>query len=365
VYALDDGGRERWHAAFRQARSTCTQLPGFGITGTPVVDPVARTVYAADAFGLLHALDLVTGVQRPGWPVRLYANVANEVVWGALALVAGDVYVPTGSACDRAMEGKVIRVSPATRAASSWTAVPYASGGGGGIWGWGGIAYSGSRDSLLVVTGNAFHGGRNKGKRFRESAGYGERLVELSRDLKVRSASHPRGIKGPLDLDFTGSPLVVAPAGCRELVVATNKNGRLYGWRSDAIGRGSVWSVRVAGPNEFPHISQLAYADDTDSLLVSTYAHLARYDLWHGCTPRRVWSTRIGSDVLNGSPTVAGGVAWLIANQPPALLGLDLGTGRMRYRSPLRAPGFVAPTVVDGRIYAVTMRGDVAAFAVR
>ena len=40
------------------------------------------------------------------------------------------------------------------------------------------------RDSLYAVTGNAFAGGSNVGKRFREYAGYGEHVVELSLDLK-------------------------------------------------------------------------------------------------------------------------------------------------------------------------------------
>ena len=72
---------------------------------------------------------------------------------------------PSGSICDRRIEGKVIRVDPATGAVSSWRAVPFELGGGGGIWGWGGVAYSERLDSLLVVTGNALRGGANVGGR--------------------------------------------------------------------------------------------------------------------------------------------------------------------------------------------------------
>ena len=106
------------------------------------------------------------------------------------------------------MEGKVFRVGLATGAVSRWISVPFALGGGGGVWGWGGIAYSAGRDSLFVATGNAFRGGSNKGKRFREWAGYGEQLVELSQPLGARG-DHPEEVKEPRDLDFVGSPVLV------------------------------------------------------------------------------------------------------------------------------------------------------------
>ena len=80
---------------------------------------------------------------------------------------------------------------------SHWDVVPPEHGGGGGIWGWGGIAYSSVRHSLLAVTGNAFRGGTNDGTSFREYEPYGEHLVELSLSLQVRSASHPTGLRQP------------------------------------------------------------------------------------------------------------------------------------------------------------------------
>ena len=108
------------------------------------------------------------------------------------------------------MIGKVFRVDLATRAVSHWVVVPSSLGGGGSVWGWGGLAYSGSRDSLYAVTGNAFEGGTNTGKRFREYAGHGEQLVELGRDLTVRGSNHPRDIRKKQDLDFVGSPVCSA-----------------------------------------------------------------------------------------------------------------------------------------------------------
>src|SRR2546423_3947038 len=204
VYALDPSGRQRWHVRLGRAPTTCPQLDGFGITGTPVIDGAGRTIYLVDAFGRLHALALATGRERSGWPLTLYDDPQRELVWGALALVGGAVYVPTGSICDRLIEGKVLRVDAAMPSASAWRAVPFSLGGRGGIWVCGGVAYSARRDSLLVVTGNALRGGTNVGTDFSEAAGYGEQLVELGRGLSVPPAGPPHATTAPPDPPFVG-----------------------------------------------------------------------------------------------------------------------------------------------------------------
>ena len=190
----------RWRVELGQLERVCQQIDGYGVTGTPAVDPATHSLYLADAFGRIHSLDLATGAERPGWPVTVYTDFRRELVWGALTIVDGSVYFGTGSYCDRKMVGKVFRVQIATGAVSQWEVVPKRLGGGGGVWGWGGLAYSAARDSLYAVTGNAFEGGTNSGKRFREYAGYGERIVELGSDLRVRGSSHPRDIRQKNDL---------------------------------------------------------------------------------------------------------------------------------------------------------------------
>jgi len=366
VYALDDRGRALWHVRYGRARSTCLQLAGYGITGTPAIDPETSTLYVADSFGRLHALDLRTGRDRAGWPVVLFRNVKRELVWGALALVGGAVYVPTGALCDRPMEGKVLRVDPAGAVTATWIAVPMRLGGGGGIWGWGGIAYSASRDSLLVATGNAFRGGSNVGRRFSEAAGYGEQLVELDRELRVRSASHPKDIKAPRDLDFSGSPLVVSRPGCGELFLAGNKNNVVYAWRADAVSAGPTWSLRLPAASSQPFLGQLAFVPGSVSVVAVSHSRLTRVDIGSTCRPRVVWSRPIGHVLLNGSPTIAGGLVFFSSSTgKPMLQAVDLASGRVRLRAPLEHVSFVAPTIISGRAYVVTMRGELKAFALR
>ena len=165
---------------------------GYGVTGTPVIDPATRTLHAVDAFGRMHALDLATGAERAGWPIVLYKDYKEELDWGAASLVDGSIYVGTGSYCDATrMEGKLIRVQLDTKEVTSWTSASFTVGGGGSVWGWGGPSYSKRRDSLFVGTGNTFKGGTNTGKDFDEQAGYGEHVVELSRDLQVKASSAP------------------------------------------------------------------------------------------------------------------------------------------------------------------------------
>ena len=133
VYGLAPNGYVRWRVDLGQQVNACPQIPdGWGVTGTPVVDPASRTLYVVDAFGRLHALDVATGRERAGWPVVLYRNYTQELDWGALTLVDGSVYVPTGSFCDQPpMQGQLIRVVLASKTVSRWMSVPSSLGGGG------------------------------------------------------------------------------------------------------------------------------------------------------------------------------------------------------------------------------------------
>ena len=251
-----------------------------------MIDPATRTLYVADAFGRLHAFDLATGTEHAGWPVVLYRDYRRELVWGAMLLVDGAIYAGTGAYCDLPMEGKLIRVSLADRKVSSWTVVPPELGGGGGIWGWGGVAYSPRRDSLYVVTGNAFEGGTNKGAAFSEAAGYGEHLVERSPDLSVRSSDAP-ALTGFTDLDFVGSPVVADPSGCDELVLAQAKNGMFFAWKAGDVSSGPAWSLKLqkADPGT-PLLTQPTWSPRFRSFYVATASKLVRIRLDSACKPR-------------------------------------------------------------------------------
>ena len=365
VYALAANGYVRWRVDLgRFVLPACPQVPdGWGVTGTPVIDAATRTLYVADAFGRLHAFDLATGAERAGWPVALYRDYRRELVWGAMLLADGAVYAGTGAYCDLPMEGKLIRVSLADRKVSSWTVVPPDLGGGGGIWGWGGVAYSPRRDSLYVVTGNAFEGGSNKGAAFSEAAGYGEHLVELSPGLDVRSSDAP-ALTGFTDLDFVGSPVVADPSGCDELVVAQAKNGMFFAWKADDVSSGPAWSLKLqkADPGA-PLLTQPTWSSRFRSFYVATASKLVRIRLDAACKPQITWQAMLGDATLYPSPTVAGGTVWLglpvkdLSGVAEALLGIDAATGGVKVRRPIQGVSFAPPTVVAGTLFLASMHG--------
>jgi hypothetical protein len=362
VQAFSDTGRALWRVHVGKLAHQCPQLDGYGVTGTPVADRVTHSLYVADALGRLHALALDTGKERPGWPVRLYSDFRQELVWGALSAIRDSIYLGTGSYCDAPMVGQVIRVNVLTRAVSRWIVVPKTQGGGGGIWGWGGLAYSSARKSLLAVTGNAFRGGSNDGESFREWAPYGEHLVELSLGLHLRAANHPRDIDSTDDLDFVGSPVVVARPGCAEQVVALNKNGRLYAWRTKRIAAGPAWTLRLAPSNPArPLISQPAYSSSLRALFVPTGSGMVKIGVTAGCKGRVAWRRALG--VINSTPTVAGETVWAVAwHSSAALVGIDGRTGAVRVRRALgKDRYYVGPAVLDGRMYLGSFGGLVRA----
>jgi len=102
VYAFDADSPTAalWHVNFTnpaagvtsvpisdQACYAVTNFPEFGILSTPVIDPVAQTLYVVaktaetGAFvHRIHALDLATGQEKPGSPTQVVASVESNGV---------------------------------------------------------------------------------------------------------------------------------------------------------------------------------------------------------------------------------------------------------------------------------------------
>ena len=365
VVSFTSTGTIRWQDDVGQLTNRCAQLDGYGVTGTGVIDPSTSTLYVADAFGRLHALSLENGSERPGWPVRLFTDDRRELVWGALALADGAVYVPTASYCDTpGTPGAVYRVDTSTRAMSQWLSVPLAGGGGGGPWGWGGLAYDPTADALFAVTSGAFDGGTNSGSVFTEFTGYGDQLVQFAPDLSVEASSHPADIPDRLDLDFVASPVLFTRQGCGPLVAAVDKDDTVYVWRGGAVAAGPVAEVPLQQYDASdPMLSQLAWSSTQNSLYTATGTQLVRIAVGADCSTKVAWSDPLGTHTENGSPTVAGDMVWLPVNGKPTLEAFDAATGKRVFQAPLGGTTLTAPTVVDGRLVIGTFTGLVESFA--
>ena len=134
-----------------------------GITGTPVVDGITRTLYVAAMQAgnkhMIYALSLSDGSTVPGWPVDVSTiragaasfNPAFQHQRGALLLLNGTLYVPYGGNFQDCGEfhGWVVGIPVANPAAPTAFVT---RGIGGGIWAPGGLASDGV--SVFAATGN-------------------------------------------------------------------------------------------------------------------------------------------------------------------------------------------------------------------
>lgn len=220
----------------------CGNIDPLGITGTPVIDPVSRTMYLdtmVDAGGStplheLFALSIDDGSIRTGWPLDLStissggasfdSSVQNQR--GALTILNGKVYVPYGGHygdCGT-YYGWVVGVPLDTPA----NPVVWRSRDAGvALWAPGGLASDGT--SIYGITGNAMPP--------TSTWGDSEAIVRLTPDLVFSQDPHdfyaPSNWHalddGDVDLGGSAPVLVDLPSGpFRQLAVALGKDGRAY-----------------------------------------------------------------------------------------------------------------------------------------
>ena len=241
-----------WRVELGQLDRVCQQIDGYGITGTPVIDLATNALYVADAFGRVHALDLVTGPST--------ARLADPAVWRlpqrarlgraddreGVDLLRHGLRTATGRWWGRC-SGFGSRPG---RCLAGWrfhAASEAGEGSGGGAE----SAYSAARDSLFVATGNAFRGGSNTGKRFRESAGV--------RRAPRRALAKPRGALRPSSAQDQGRArprLRRLPGHFPPSVLRRAGRSPEQGWLSLRLAHGSVRKgtcSRSGSPAATPH----------------------------------------------------------------------------------------------------------------
>jgi hypothetical protein len=209
VYAFDAdsntgvNARPLWYRSFTYADKGITTLsttdvkctnitPEIGITGTPVIDPVAGTIFLVartkengQFFQRLHALDITTGKDRPGSPKLIQAHVdgkgqdnVNGVISfdplhdnqrAGLLLQNGNVYISWASHCDLPpYHGWLIAYDETTlRQTGVWNSTP--NGKLGGIWESGIGLASDSDSNVFLAIGNGSYDGKTGGNDFGDS----------------------------------------------------------------------------------------------------------------------------------------------------------------------------------------------------
>jgi hypothetical protein len=371
VYAYDaTSGALIWTKNFGQLKYYCgaTYVGILGVGGTVAYDPVTRSIYvvgnantATGAYGqnTLYHVDAATGTVLGS--VNMSGTAAGstelDLAHTAVTLAGGIAYAGTGSFCDiSSWRGRVVAVNvPSMTLANTfftlWDpnnargqgAQPW---GGGGIWGWGGVAVD-PNGNVLTAVGNGDAGG-NFGTIAppfvvapTEHSGYAEAVLELSTNLAtVVANNHPvaqsvYAYAG--DVDEQGTPVVFTPTGCGTMLAVQGKAGQLTLYNENAISGGPVAQYQMgpaSGTDYF--IGEPAYSAAT-GLVYSDVAASAAPSLFSpgliavnpGCgTPSVTWKAAFGnaSDAPRGVPaTSAGGVVF--AGTGTTVWALNASTG--------------------------------------
>jgi hypothetical protein len=237
--------------------------PEVGITPTPVIDPITRTMYVlarTKENGVfvqkLHALDITTGKERPNSPVVITATVPGkgdgsidgkitfdaqkENPRAALLLLNGEVYLTWASSCDVApYHGWVIAYDARTlRQRAILNLSP--DGDDAGIWQSDAGPAADEAGNIYVATGNGnFNANKQGGRNF------GDTLLKLHLEgntLAIRDYFTPFNQKNmdahDWDLGSQGPVLLGPQTGPHpHLLVIAGKEGKLYLLDRDHLGK--------------------------------------------------------------------------------------------------------------------------------
>lgn len=323
--------------------------PTVGVTSTMAADPATGTVFAAAtvmAHGrVAHELDaLEVGTGRIAWRRGLDlpgSDPAAELQRGALALAAGQVVVPFGGNYGDCgpYHGEVVAVPESGHGQRRAYVVPTRR--EGGIWAPSGVAVTAGGD-VLAATGNGS-----------STTAYdsGDSVLELAPSLVRRSSFAPAdwATANADDLDLGSSAPMLVPGG-RLLVLGKQAVAYLL-----AVGHlGGIGHPLAAAHVCFSiggdaEAGGLAYVPCPDGSLTALRIGAHRLTI--------AWRAPSG---VTGSPTVAGGLVWVVGGDH--LVGLDPSSGDVVVRMPaVRTEPYAAPSAADG-LLVVAGDGEVEAF---
>ena len=375
-----------------------------GITGTPVIDAVTRTLYVAAMTAgnkqMIYALSLADGSTVPGWPVdvstvRAGAATFNPAVQhqrGALLLLNGTLYVPYGGNFQDCGEfhGWVVGVPVANPAAP----IAFVTRGiGGGIWAPGGLASDGV--SILAATGNTLEkaGAVNSSP---ATWGHGNAVLRLSPLLADIAEAQTVDFfaaqdwkaqdKDGLDLGSSAPALFSLPGATpADLVLAMGKAGKAYLLDQKKLGGmgGELHAVTISGSGIAGGLIQATtvYPSPTGTFAVfrSTQpvmgcktgsGNYGALKLTAGAPPTMAlaWCAEgngTGSPIVTSPDGMTNSVVWYFTGG--RLVGVDGESGMQLFRAAEALPyidKFQTPIVAKGRLYVAASDG-LYAFSVR
>jgi len=399
VTAFDPGtGAVIWHttvgAPVPLSQMPCGNINPLGITGTPIIDPVSRTLFAAAMTmtgdvktHIVTALSIDDGSTRPGWPIDISTVTTGASTFeplvqgqrGALALLGNSVYVPYGGHFGDCGDyhGWVVGIPISGPGAPTGWATRAVR---GGIWGVGGIASDGV--SLYVATGNTSQAKTwSDGEatiRLQPGPAFSGQRSDFFAPLNWRSLD-----AGDLDLGGSGVLLVHAlGATPSSLVVALGKDGNAYlvdrqnmGGIGRFVARQSVSSAPIInGPAAYSTAkgTYVAFRGTGVGCPGHNPGDLVAIKIGAAAPPTIsvAWCTTAngaGSPIVTTTDDQSNAIVWTVgAAGDNRLHGFDGDTGQVVFGG--GGPGdamtsvrkFQTPIVAKGRIF---VAGDSALFA--
>jgi hypothetical protein len=239
----------------------CADTPGvYGIMGTPVIDPVAQTLYLVAATNengtnvqRLHALKLLTGAEQANSPVVIQASFPGNADGGStvsfdpyyeaqrpgLVLTGGGVVIGWASHCDRfgarPYHGWMIRYNATTLAQTAvFNDTP--NGSKGGIWMSGAAPAVDAFGDIFLSTGNGTFDTGAVLPPLSPTNDFGESFINLDPStLALQDFYTPSNYlawsNGDLDIssgDVMVLPDGTGPTGHPKVMIGTDKQGHLW-----------------------------------------------------------------------------------------------------------------------------------------
>ena len=382
--------------------------PEIGITSTPVIDPVTKTIYVVaktkETVGTgcssgspcyisrLHAMDITTGAEKSGSPVVISDpnfNSRQHFNRPALLLINSTVYVGVGAHGDGCpWQGWLFAYDPASLTQKFvWsTSDPTNGCNGASIWDGGAGPAADASGNIYFTTGNGRYDGT---KNFSES------VIKLSPTGALLDWFTPFNASlldaNDIDMGSAGTiilPDSVASAAHPHLALATGKIAILYLLDISQASPGQTKmgrfnsstnnDVQEVIPVPPPNTTQLdggnygvpAYWNGNIYTTGQNYP-LSQFTISNGviATPQHATSSNLfpprgGVPAVSASGTT-NGVVWIIdytawpTNGPSILDAYDAtNVGTMLYSSPSSGTGaagpsvkFTVPTVANGKVY--------------
>jgi outer membrane protein assembly factor BamB len=347
----------------------CADIPDrvFGVTGTPAVDRANNRVYVVGGAGKMYAVDIASGATLTGWgPATVTTNPAQDHAYSAVTFDAPNhrAFVSTASYCDIVPSAEGMRAvdtnSGTVVAGPLYFNPPSSSTLSAGIWGPGGLSVDPRGSGYLYgAIGNTING----------AGGVEDAIVQVTSGMQLNAYNMPPTTLP--DADFGGSPVVYQDGGA--CLAVEQKTGILFVYNLDAISSGpsqaiAIGSASSAGTN----LGTPAYSDHivyVPAASSGAYSHgMLAFDVQQGCRLSFRWQqtfTGTGNQPGNAPfspPTVANGVVYAGDGLGRTLYALDARSGAMLWHYTVTSPIFTAPTVADGRLYAVTWNATLYAF---